>query len=76
MKEAEARDVNEKLKRPGSIIEVSHPTLWDEYRGECIGYLEAIDKAQMLEECIDGLICGTCDAETAEEVLRKWRRKK
>ena len=40
------------------------------------GYLESADKAQALEECIDGLLCGTCDAETAEEVLRKWRREK
>jgi hypothetical protein len=43
---------------------------------EAKGYLEAIDKTQALEECIDGLLCGTCDAETAEEVLRKWRREK
>ena len=43
---------------------------------EAKGYLEAEDKARALEECIDGLICGTCDAETAEEVLKKWRREK
>jgi hypothetical protein len=52
-------------------------TLSGEYMiGMAEGYLEAIDKAEVLAECIDGLICGTCDGETAEEVLRKWEREK
>jgi len=40
------------------------------------GYLEAIEKAQMLAECIDGLICGVVEAELAEEILRKWEKEK
>ena len=66
MKEAEARD----------SIEPENLYNRERLQTYCKGYLEAIEKAKMLEECIDGLICGTCDAETAEEVLKKWRREK
>jgi hypothetical protein len=56
------------------INKVNLPEYFPHWRA--VGYLEAIDKAEVLAECIDGLICGTCDGETAEEVLRKWERDK
>jgi len=56
------------------INKVNIPEYFPHWRA--VGYLEAIDKAETLVKCIKGLLYGACDAETAEEVLRRWERDK